>query len=93
MWLQNFECPHCHERTISPCRKSFIGPLIPAKCPSCGGAVGVPYYPFVFSLPISLPLIVADRMIDSKAIFAIVVIAIGVLASWIYNRYMPLIAK
>jgi hypothetical protein len=93
MWLQNLECRHCHNRTISPWRKQLIGPWVSAACPSCGGAVGVPHYAFLFIWPFAVLAIVAYRMIDSIAIFGILVVAIFVLASWIQHRYVPLIGK
>ncbi|KGQ20390.1 hypothetical protein LF41_927 [Lysobacter dokdonensis DS-58] len=28
-------CPHCNERTISPIKKLFLGPIFEHRCPSC----------------------------------------------------------
>jgi hypothetical protein len=42
--VQNFECPHCRERTIPAWTKLFLGSLATATCQSCGGKVSVAWW-------------------------------------------------
>ena len=30
-----FKCPHCGERTVSPFKKLFLGPMFENRCDSC----------------------------------------------------------
>ena len=39
--MKKYECPYCHENTISPLTKAFLGTPSSKgkKCPKCGGRV------------------------------------------------------
>jgi hypothetical protein len=44
-------CPHCGELSISGLRRMCLGPLLPTRCSSCGGRVGVPWWSLVALVP------------------------------------------
>lgn len=37
-------CPHCGERTISPMKKLFMGPIFDHRCAACGKRWGISHW-------------------------------------------------
>ncbi len=88
MW--KLECPHCGKRGISPVRKMWLGPALPATCTACGKKVGVPY---VAALLAFLPFFVAIGVAAFTEPFALkACLWVGgfVVMSAIYLLWVPL---
>jgi uncharacterized membrane protein YkvI len=49
--MTNFPCPHCGVASFTAWQKSFIGPVFPNACRSCGNLVASPTWPALVFAP------------------------------------------
>ena len=90
--MGTLECPACHQPAIPLWRKMCLGPATSAKCPNCGARYSVPYSAMLAVIPF-LIAIVAAQVVRPVALAAVLVVAGGLVMSWIYWKFVPLIAK
>ena len=96
--MLNYECPRCHERTISfwrweDFRKSIRQyPDLTVGCTKCGGRASVPFWPVATSAVVSLAvfLVVAWVFGWGSWLMWILVAAIGVVGLVLQPRLMSL---
>src|SRR5262245_29862682 len=102
--MLNFECPHCHQRTISAWRKQWLGPGSRATCSSCGGKSGVPWstmnavLPVIGAIALGNVILIIDaiwlgNVISSYWAFGVPLAAGFVAMFWLHHKFVPLIAK
>jgi hypothetical protein len=99
--MLNYECPHCHERTISfwDFRKYIRQyPDLPALyddtvgCTNCGGRASVPFWPVATSAVVSLAVLLVGAWVFGWGSWPmwILVAAIGVVGVVLQPRLMSL---
>jgi hypothetical protein len=97
--MLNYECPHCHERTISfwDFRKYIRQyPDLPALygdtvgCTKCGGRASVPFWPVATSGVVSLAVFLVGAWVLGWGSMWILAAAIGVVGSVLQPRLMSL---
>ncbi len=90
--MKNFECPYCHQPTISFWRRQIIGPTAPVECSNCGALIAMtwagywPIIPFVVLWGIS-------EFVESTALYWGLNIVGLVLWLWLTNQFVPLVVK
>ncbi len=93
----NFECPHCHEKTITPIHKAFAGSLTSkgTTCPKCRlrsvNGVGSTIFSSVVSLA---ALVVVSKLIFFSEYdygFAFLVSIGAIAAAWVLSKLFDLI--
>jgi hypothetical protein len=90
--MKNFECPSCHQPTISFWRRQIIGPTAPAQCSHCGAWVAVTWASFWTLIPIGVTWIISEY-VDSSVLYWGLNAAGFAATIWLTNQYVPLIAK
>ena len=45
------QCPYCGKQGVSPLRKMFLGPSLPAACQNCQRKIGVSYKSLLMGIP------------------------------------------
>ena len=97
--MLNYECPHCHERTISfwDFRKYIRQyPDLPALygdtvgCTKCGGRASVPFWPVATSAVVSLAVLLVGAWVFGWGSMWILAAAIGVVGVVLQPRLMSL---
>jgi hypothetical protein len=86
------DCPSCHQPAIPLWRKMCLGPATSAKCPNCGARYSVPYSSMLAIIPFLIAA-VAAQVVGSIVVAAVLVIVGAAVMSWIYWKFVPLIAK
>ncbi len=86
-------CPHCGEKGISPLRKLFLSPGMPAKCKSCGELIAVHYPPVLKAIAPGAVLMIAAEFVDEEVLHW--TLSMGGLALWLFLHYMfvPLVKE
>ena len=80
--MQKLTCPHCKKPGISVIRKTFLGPVLPARCSICHNRVGV-------SIKWSaLVILVYAAVLLSSPLLALLFLP---LAIFVYVKWVPLI--
>jgi hypothetical protein len=77
------ECPHCHENCMSSLQKLFVGPMNSVSCKSCGKAVSISRWPFLFLLALVVLLLFLVRLLEFEPLPIILtgLIAVPVIAA------------
>jgi hypothetical protein len=90
--MQNYECPHCHQATISFWRRQFMGPVTPAACSNCGAKVYVPMSGVWTVFPILL-VAVLSPWIDTRPLFWVLMAVAAIITMYLSSKYVPLVEK
>jgi hypothetical protein len=102
--MLNYECPHCHERTISSWRWEDFRKHIrqypdlfalyddTVGCTNCGGRASVPFWPVATSAVVSLAVFLVGAWVFGWGswLMWILVAAIGVVGVVLQPRLMSL---
>jgi hypothetical protein len=96
--MLKFECPHCHQRTISFWRWEYFHqlPNCPDSivCTQCRGNVGVPFWPVVWwTLPVVACFAAGIMFLGLGFLIWTLVAAVAVAASFLQPQFMSLIKK
>lgn len=78
-------CPHCQKQALTQRSKSVLGPAKTLPCQSCGKAVSVHWAGLLMLIPFFLGGMGALALLPS--LFAMVPIAIGVMAMFAIHAY------
>jgi hypothetical protein len=90
--MEDLECPHCHNKSISVWTKLFTGPGRTVACPNCQGKVSVP----ASSIWVAIPAIagaVAAIFVDSRMTGAVLFVAGTIVTTFLHYKFVPLIAR
>ncbi|MGZ5803048.1 MAG: hypothetical protein ACXWJW_02335 [Xanthobacteraceae bacterium] len=91
--MKNFNCPNCHQPTISFWRRQIIGPTAPAECSNCGADVTVTWVNMLWPLIPWIVLWAISEQVESSTLYWMLNIAGFVLTTWLTNQFVPLITK
>ncbi len=86
-------CPHCGKKGVSPLRKIFLSPGMPAKCTSCGELITVHYPPVLKAIVPGAALMIAAEFVDHEVLGW--VLSISGLVVWLslHLIYVPLVKE
>jgi hypothetical protein len=88
--MKELKCPHCGKAGITPIRKMFLGPAVPATCKTCGRKVGVPYTSILTVIPFFAAVLFAHFAIEPFWLKAVVWAGGFTAMSVAHIRWVPL---
>jgi hypothetical protein len=91
--MKNFECPNCHQHTISFWRRQIVGPTSPVTCSNCGAEIGITWANYFWPL---IPFVIAwglSELVESRALYWGLNLAGLAVWLWLSNQFVPLIVK
>jgi len=90
--MKNFQCPNCHQPTISFWRRQIIAPNAPAECPNCKAEVVVTWSSYWTLIPFAAFWAISE-FVESSALYWSLN-AVGLVSwLWLTNQFVPLIVK